>query len=82
MMPEKFMLRALEISRRALPECVPNPPVGCVLVKDNEIVSEGYAQQIGDNHAEVQAPNAYSAHLSGERQRLRARWCSRESSMW
>ncbi|HIF6000386.1 TPA: bifunctional diaminohydroxyphosphoribosylaminopyrimidine deaminase/5-amino-6-(5-phosphoribosylamino)uracil reductase RibD, partial [Vibrio parahaemolyticus] len=30
-MSEKFMLRALELSRNALPNCLPNPPVGCVL---------------------------------------------------
>ncbi len=40
-MSEKYMLRALEVSRKALPACVPNPPVGCVLVKDNLVVSEG-----------------------------------------
>ncbi|MDC5847591.1 diaminohydroxyphosphoribosylaminopyrimidine deaminase, partial [Vibrio europaeus] len=30
-MSEKYMLRALEISKNALPCCIPNPPVGCVL---------------------------------------------------
>ncbi|MGF1679654.1 hypothetical protein L4D78_00005, partial [Photobacterium minamisatsumaniensis] len=40
-MSEKFMLRALEISKQALPKCIPNPPIGCVLVKDDSIVSEG-----------------------------------------
>ncbi|QUJ70471.1 hypothetical protein KDD30_20480 (plasmid) [Photobacterium sp. GJ3] len=58
-MSEKYMLRALEISKSALPDCVPNPPVGCVFVKDNMVVSEGYTQAIGGNHAEVQALNAY-----------------------
>ncbi len=53
-MSEKHMLRALEISRNALPNCIPNPPVGCVLVKDDTVVSEGYTQAIGGNHAEVQ----------------------------
>ncbi|NIY85570.1 diaminohydroxyphosphoribosylaminopyrimidine deaminase, partial [Vibrio hepatarius] len=48
-MPEKHMLRALEISRNALPNCIPNPPVGCVLVKDDTVVSEGYTQAIGGN---------------------------------
>lgn len=59
------MLRALEISQNALPDCVPNPPVGCVLVKDNVVVSEGYTQAIGGNHAEVEALNAYGDTLDG-----------------
>ena len=64
-MPEKYMLRALEISKNALPACQPNPPVGCVLVKDGQIVSEGFTQPIGGNHAEVEALNAYSGDLDG-----------------
>jgi len=52
---EQFMLRALELSKLALPHCRPNPPVGCVLVKDNMIVSEGYTQVPGQHHAEAQA---------------------------
>lgn len=54
-MSQEFMRRALEVSKNALPECQPNPPVGCVLVKDNQIVSEGHTQAIGGNHAEVEA---------------------------
>ncbi|MBC7005371.1 riboflavin-specific deaminase [Photobacterium sp. BZF1] len=60
-MAEKFMLRALELSQQALPECQPNPPVGCVLVKDDRIVAEGHTQKIGGNHAEVEALIAYIA---------------------
>ncbi|CAG23525.1 bifunctional diaminohydroxyphosphoribosylaminopyrimidine deaminase/5-amino-6-(5-phosphoribosylamino)uracil reductase RibD [Photobacterium profundum] len=59
-MSEIFMLRALQISKSALPDCTPNPPVGCVLVKNDFIVSEGFTQAIGGNHAEVQALNSYS----------------------
>lgn len=64
-MSEKYMLRALDISKNALPNCVPNPPVGCVLVKDESIISEGFTQTIGGNHAEVQALNAYSSSMDG-----------------
>ncbi|CAH1587119.1 Diaminohydroxyphosphoribosylaminopyrimidine deaminase [Vibrio jasicida] len=63
-MSQQFMLRALEVSRNALPACQPNPPVGCVLVKDGQIVSEGYTQAIGGNHAEVEALKAYQGDLS------------------
>lgn len=64
-MSEKYMPRALDISKNALPNCVPNPPVGCVLVKDESIISEGFTQTIGGNHAEVQALNAYSGSMDG-----------------
>lgn len=60
-MDETYMLRALQISKQALPMCIPNPPVGCVLVKNDKIVAEGYTQAVGGNHAEVEALNAYQA---------------------
>lgn len=59
------MLRALAISREAIPNCIPNPPVGCVLVKEKTIVAEGYTQSIGSNHAEVQALNNYEGSMEG-----------------
>ena len=60
---KKFMLRALKISRTALPECQPNPPVGCVLVLDEQIIAEGYTQKIGDNHAEIEALSVYDGSM-------------------
>jgi len=47
MTDKQFMLRALEVSKQALPNCKPNPPVGCVLVKNGIIVSEGYTRVLG-----------------------------------
>jgi len=64
-MDETYMLRALEISKQALPMCIPNPPVGCVLVKNDKIVAEGYTQAVGGNHAEVEALNAYQGSAEG-----------------
>lgn len=64
-MSEKFMLGALELSRNALPNCIPNPPVGCVLVKNGSIIAEGYTQAVGGNHAEVEAINSYSGSMEG-----------------
>ncbi|KXO07237.1 Diaminohydroxyphosphoribosylaminopyrimidine deaminase [Moritella sp. JT01] len=60
---EKFMLHALELSKLALPHCRPNPPVGCVLVKNNRIVSEGFTQAPGKHHAEAQAIAQYDNSL-------------------
>ena len=63
MSDEQFMLRALEVSKQALPDCLPNPPVGYVLVKKGNIVAEGFTQRIGGNHVEVEAINRYSGEL-------------------
>ena len=50
-----FMLLALEKSRQALPGCRPNPPVGCVIVHNGQVVSDGFTQHPGHHHAEIDA---------------------------
>lgn len=49
------MLAALAQSRKALPECLPNPPVGCVITDAQKIVAQGYTQAAGKHHAEADA---------------------------
>jgi pyrimidine deaminase RibD-like protein len=50
-----FMEAALEESRRALPACRPNPPVGCVIVRGEQIVARGFTGPPGQPHAEAAA---------------------------
>ncbi len=50
-----FMERALELAERGRGLTSPNPMVGCVIVRDGEIVGEGYHLKAGEPHAEVQA---------------------------
>ncbi|QIZ52110.1 bifunctional diaminohydroxyphosphoribosylaminopyrimidine deaminase/5-amino-6-(5-phosphoribosylamino)uracil reductase RibD [Dickeya zeae] len=52
---EFYMARALELARRGRFTTAPNPNVGCVIVRDGEIVGEGYHQKAGEPHAEVHA---------------------------
>jgi pyrimidine deaminase RibD-like protein len=49
----EFMRLALAEGRRALPHCLPNPPVGCVLVRDGQVIARGFTQAPGQHHAEA-----------------------------
>jgi diaminohydroxyphosphoribosylaminopyrimidine deaminase/5-amino-6-(5-phosphoribosylamino)uracil reductase len=49
------MQRALSLARQALGTTSPNPPVGAVVVKDGEVVGEGFTQPYGHAHAEIVA---------------------------
>ena len=49
------MTAALVEGRKALPECLPNPPVGCVLVREGKIIARGYTNPPGQFHAEAMA---------------------------
>ena len=47
------MAAALTESRKALPACQPNPPVGCVIVSEDQILSRGFTGAPGEPHAEA-----------------------------
>jgi diaminohydroxyphosphoribosylaminopyrimidine deaminase/5-amino-6-(5-phosphoribosylamino)uracil reductase len=47
------MLRAFEISKKGKLTSYPNPWVGCVIIKNNKIIGEGYHSKAGTEHAEV-----------------------------
>ena len=49
------MRAALVLSREALPECRPNPPVGCVIADTTGVVSQGFTGAPGQRHAEAAA---------------------------
>lgn len=51
----RYMGRAIVLARRGLYTTDPNPRVGCVLVRDGEIVGEGFHVRAGEGHAEVNA---------------------------
>ncbi|MDN5201791.1 bifunctional diaminohydroxyphosphoribosylaminopyrimidine deaminase/5-amino-6-(5-phosphoribosylamino)uracil reductase RibD [Fulvivirgaceae bacterium BMA10] len=52
---ELYMLRAIELAENARGSVNPNPMVGCVIVHDNKIIGEGWHQEYGKAHAEVNA---------------------------
>jgi len=53
-----YMARALRLAERGLYTTMPNPRVGCVIVRDGRVVGEGWHARAGEAHAEVHALQA------------------------
>ena len=60
-----MMLRAIELAKRGRFTTAPNPNVGCVIARGNEIVGEGFHYQAGQPHAEVFALRAAGEKAEG-----------------
>jgi diaminohydroxyphosphoribosylaminopyrimidine deaminase / 5-amino-6-(5-phosphoribosylamino)uracil reductase len=60
-----FMSRALQLAQRGLYTTTPNPRVGCVVVRDGQIVGEGWHERAGEAHAEVVALRAAGEKAKG-----------------
>ncbi len=52
---QQFMERAIELAAQGIYSTKPNPAVGCVLVKEGEVIGEGWHQKAGLPHAEPEA---------------------------
>ena len=61
----EFMARALRLAERGLFTTTPNPRVGAVVVRGDEIVGEGFHERAGEAHAEVNALRAAGARAEG-----------------
>lgn len=59
------MARALQLAKRGLYTADPNPRVGCVIVRDNQVVGEGWHRRAGEPHAEVHALAAAGQQAHG-----------------
>ena len=60
-----YMARALRLAERGLFSTDPNPRVGCVLVRDGEVVGEGWHELAGEAHAEINALEAAGNRAAG-----------------
>ncbi|HUU16484.1 MAG TPA: bifunctional diaminohydroxyphosphoribosylaminopyrimidine deaminase/5-amino-6-(5-phosphoribosylamino)uracil reductase RibD [Sedimentisphaerales bacterium] len=54
-MIKKYMLMALRLARRGIGSVEPNPAVGAVIVKANQIIGSGRHKKFGGPHAEINA---------------------------
>lgn len=52
---ERWMARALELAKKGLGHVSPNPMVGAVIVRDGEVLGEGFHEKCGELHAERNA---------------------------
>jgi diaminohydroxyphosphoribosylaminopyrimidine deaminase/5-amino-6-(5-phosphoribosylamino)uracil reductase len=62
----RFMSRAIQLAEKGRYTARPNPCVGCVLVKDGVVVSEGWHYRAGEAHAEIHALQRLSADLQAD----------------
>ena len=60
-----FMTQALRLAERGLFTAHPNPMVGCVLVKNGDVVGEGWHKVAGEAHAEINALQAAGTAAKG-----------------
>lgn len=57
----EYMRMCIELAQKALGFTSPNPMVGCVIVKDDNIIGRGFHPKAGEPHAEVR--HCFSQHM-------------------
>lgn len=57
---EEYIKRCFELAQKGFGKAAPNPLVGCIITRGNSVVAEGYHEEYGKAHAEVNAINALS----------------------
>jgi len=80
MTDEDFMRRAIDLARAHLGRTGENPCVGCVIVKDGEVVGEGVTGEGGRPHGEEQALRAAGAAARGATAYVTLEPCARRSA--
>ena len=64
-MNKYYMKLALELAQKGRGNVNPNPMVGAVIVKNNKIIGQGYHEEYGKDHAEINAINSTKENLEG-----------------
>ncbi len=73
-----YLARALRIAGQGIYTTHPNPRVGCVLVKEGKIISEGYHLRAGEEHAEAIALRIAGSQARGSTAYVTLEPCSFE----
>ena len=55
---EFYLKKCLNLAVKSFPKNKPNPMVGCIIVCNGKIIGEGYHENYGTHHAEVNAINS------------------------
>ena len=70
---QNWMQKALRLAVRGIGKVSPNPPVGCVIVKEDRVIGRGWTQPGGRPHAEVMA-----LQQAGQKAKGAAAYCTLE----
>ncbi len=62
---EYYIRKALNLARRGLGKTSPNPMVGALIVRDGEVIGQGYHRRYGGDHAEINAIQDARGNISG-----------------
>ena len=60
-----YMRRCLELAAQAIGYTAPNPMVGCVIIKNEQTIAEGFHPKAGEPHAEIFALRAAGNRVIG-----------------
>ena len=60
-----WMAKALQLAEQGRYTAHPNPCVGCVIVKEGELLGQGWHYRAGEPHAEVNAIRSASKYIRG-----------------
>ncbi|MFC1656230.1 bifunctional diaminohydroxyphosphoribosylaminopyrimidine deaminase/5-amino-6-(5-phosphoribosylamino)uracil reductase RibD [Patescibacteria group bacterium] len=62
---EKHMQQCISLAEKGKGHVSPNPLVGCVIVKNDEVIAEGYHHAFGEKHAEIDALDKVTGGAKG-----------------
>ncbi|MEN6349003.1 MAG: bifunctional diaminohydroxyphosphoribosylaminopyrimidine deaminase/5-amino-6-(5-phosphoribosylamino)uracil reductase RibD [Syntrophomonas sp.] len=76
---QKYMQKALKLAAQGLGRTSPNPVVGALIVKDGEILGQGFHHKAGTPHAEINALGSAGSHdVSGSTMYVTLEPCSHQ----
>jgi diaminohydroxyphosphoribosylaminopyrimidine deaminase / 5-amino-6-(5-phosphoribosylamino)uracil reductase len=74
----RYMRRALELAEKGYGATSPNPMVGAVIVRDDQIIGEGFHKRAGEPHAEIEAMKDAGGDVAGATLYLNLEPCSHQ----